>query len=128
MSPAEAANRINEVQANIDRWGRELDYFEGILSSYSTMLDEATAALADCEEDCQPPTPTPPTEDPTPTPPTEDPTPTPTDETQLCGNGICEGGEETTCRIDCTNRIVCGDGYCESEEQANCPEDCGIVS
>ncbi|MBR4986193.1 MAG: hypothetical protein IKY83_10710 [Proteobacteria bacterium] len=50
----------------------------------------------------------------------------------VCGNGICESGENiTTCSLDCRMPqpgAVCGDGSCDKDngESVNsCPEDCG---
>ncbi len=41
----------------------------------------------------------------------------------VCGNSVCEGGEENTCPGDC---VVCGDGKCEGgEDQYSCSADCG---
>lgn len=42
--------------------------------------------------------------------------------TIVCGNGVCESGEYSSCPQDC---IVCGDGICEgSETRFNCSVDC----
>jgi hypothetical protein len=46
----------------------------------------------------------------------------------VCGNGICEAGENTsTCPTDCDGgQPVCGNGSCEAGESAQtCPADCG---
>ena len=42
---------------------------------------------------------------------------------QLCGNGICEEGELNSCQQDCPT--ACGDGACEGTENwLNCASDC----
>jgi hypothetical protein len=43
----------------------------------------------------------------------------------LCGNGVCEEGENgTDCPDDCATE--CGDGYCgQTEDCDSCPTDCG---
>jgi hypothetical protein len=41
----------------------------------------------------------------------------------LCGNGVCDPGEETSCIIDCVDSVECGDGICDAGE-VNCCEDC----
>ena len=46
----------------------------------------------------------------------------------VCGNNICETGEnEQNCPEDCTYH-VCGNGICEpTENKDNCPEDCSAL-
>ena len=46
----------------------------------------------------------------------------------VCGNYICETGEnEQNCPEDCTYH-VCGNGICEpTENKDNCPKDCGAL-
>jgi hypothetical protein len=71
-----------------------------------------------------------PTPSPTRPPPTRSPTPPPT--VDLCGNGICDRGEDcNTCPIDCARgsiqRAFCGNGICEAgdgETYYSCPYDC----
>jgi len=48
--------------------------------------------------------------------------------TTVCGNNICETGEnEENCPEDCTSHI-CGNGICEpTENKENCPRDCGAL-
>ena len=43
-----------------------------------------------------------------------------------CGDGVCEGEENSyNCQIDCGAPPVCGDDTCdEGEDQCNCPQDC----
>ncbi|MCK5283088.1 MAG: hypothetical protein KAK00_06780 [Nanoarchaeota archaeon] len=45
----------------------------------------------------------------------------------VCGNGVCDPGENSAkCPEDC-GTSTCGNGVCESSEDSeNCPEDCGI--
>lgn len=45
----------------------------------------------------------------------------PTDCPTLCGNGVCNTGEQSTCPNDC---IVCGDGVCQGNEASTCASDC----
>lgn len=41
-----------------------------------------------------------------------------------CGDGVCEGSESpSSCPQDC-NPGVCGNGKCEMDEQKTCPQDC----
>ncbi len=40
-----------------------------------------------------------------------------------CGNAVCENGEDVSCPADC---VVCGDGSCGAGEISACPQDCGI--
>ena len=42
--------------------------------------------------------------------------------TPICGNGICESGEN--CLQDCPIQTTCGNGVCEGNEQATCQQDC----
>ncbi|MCI5163813.1 MAG: hypothetical protein D3917_17725, partial [Candidatus Electrothrix sp. AX5] len=46
-----------------------------------------------------------------------------------CGDGTCEGEENSTnCAIDCP-APVCGDGVCSAEEdQYTCPGDCPAIT
>ncbi len=41
----------------------------------------------------------------------------------VCGNGRCDNNEEVSCPRDC---VVCGDGTCGAGEIESCPQDCGI--
>ncbi len=41
----------------------------------------------------------------------------------VCGNGVCELNEPTSCPGDCT---TCGNGVCELGEPSNCPTDCTV--
>ena len=44
----------------------------------------------------------------------------------VCGNGVCEAGENNTCPNDCGGGgAICGNGICEAGEAATCPSDCG---
>jgi len=44
----------------------------------------------------------------------------------VCGNGVCEAGENiTNCNIDCKKKVSCGNGVCDEKESYQiCPEDC----
>ena len=77
----------------------------------------------------------PPTDSPTKNPtiaPTKAPTKAPTPAPVLCGNGVCEAGENcSSCPSDCASgtvsNAVCGNGVCEAgdgEDFYNCPSDC----
>ncbi|MFH1056031.1 MAG: CARDB domain-containing protein [Candidatus Altiarchaeota archaeon] len=52
----------------------------------------------------------------------------------VCGNGVCERGEEGVCTRDCgggsggAGLTVCGNGVCERGEEGVCSRDCGGVS
>ncbi|MDC0723133.1 DUF4215 domain-containing protein [Nannocystis bainbridge] len=53
----------------------------------------------------------------------------PDDCTDLCGDGLCQAGEDTTCPRDCEPcegaACVCGDGLCgPGESMLTCPDDC----
>ena len=44
---------------------------------------------------------------------------------EVCGNGMCQGNEPTTCPQDCMQANMCGNGQCDaSETTATCPGDC----
>ncbi|MBN2014857.1 MAG: hypothetical protein JW778_06720 [Candidatus Altiarchaeota archaeon] len=43
----------------------------------------------------------------------------------VCGDGVCDEGEEKTCQRDCMTERFCGDGLCEEIERGSCFEDCG---
>ena len=48
----------------------------------------------------------------------------------ICGDGVCEPGEEGVCPEDCGIEPYCGDGFCTSETGENpdtCRHDCGQV-
>jgi hypothetical protein len=48
----------------------------------------------------------------------------------VCGNGLCEAGEDqTSCAADCPVVLPgCGNGVCEADEAAaSCPNDCAVV-
>ena len=47
-----------------------------------------------------------------------------------CGDGMCEGGEDSlNCEIDCGAPTFCGDDTCDpGEDQCNCSQDCGTPS
>ena len=48
----------------------------------------------------------------------------PTGAAALCGDGVCNGAEDTnTCPGDCP-ATVCGDGVCEAGELFSCPSEC----
>ena len=42
----------------------------------------------------------------------------------VCGNGLCESGEDASCASDCA--AVCGNRVCENGESTACPEDCCV--
>ncbi|MFH1047755.1 MAG: hypothetical protein V1738_05615 [Patescibacteria group bacterium] len=45
----------------------------------------------------------------------------------VCGNGICEATEDTTCQEDCPTaaELLCGNGVCDPDETSvDCPTDC----
>ncbi len=42
----------------------------------------------------------------------------------VCGNGLCESGEDATCAADCV--AVCGNRVCENGETSACPQDCTV--
>lgn len=42
----------------------------------------------------------------------------------VCGNGVCEKGEEQNCTADCPKKPTCGNGVCEGNETWSCPDDC----
>ncbi len=42
----------------------------------------------------------------------------------VCGNGLCESGEEASCAQDCA--AVCGNRICENGESSACPQDCTV--
>ncbi|MBR56904.1 MAG: hypothetical protein CMH54_02475 [Myxococcales bacterium] len=42
----------------------------------------------------------------------------------VCGDGICQGGEITSCPEDCFQEPACGNNVCEDGEELLCPEDC----
>lgn len=48
----------------------------------------------------------------------------------ICGNGVCDAGEDSAhCLIDCPGIAVCGNGTCETGEHwGNCPADCSMGS
>ena len=48
----------------------------------------------------------------------------------ICGNGVCEVGENnTSCPQDCPATSTCGDGVCSGlEDPYSCPQDCGTYS
>lgn len=57
------------------------------------------------------------------------PKPTPPEKKPVCGNGICEPGEDwRNCPQDCAKppeKPICGNGICEvGEDWRTCPEDC----
>ncbi len=56
----------------------------------------------------------------------------------ICGDGMCDPGEEAICLLDCSDAgdmlddagdaaaiFTCGDGVCDPSEEAICPFDCG---
>lgn len=45
-----------------------------------------------------------------------------------CGDGVCEGNEDSfNCAVDCGPPPECGDGRCdEGEDQCHCATDCGL--
>ena len=47
----------------------------------------------------------------------------PQDCAATCGNDVCENGEPSACPQDCED---CGDGVCGSGELDSCPQDCGV--
>jgi LysM repeat protein len=51
---------------------------------------------------------------------------TPTHENPVCGDGVCEMGENTdSCAVDCAPAPVCGNGVCEDGENGTtCAVDC----
>ena len=51
-----------------------------------------------------------------------------TTEPYCCGDGICEGAEDSiNCLVDCPEP-VCGDVNCDAgEDQCSCPKDCGTA-
>ena len=44
----------------------------------------------------------------------------------VCGDKICQSGEETTCPKDCKqpSKPLCGNGKCDTGEETTCPKDC----
>lgn len=44
----------------------------------------------------------------------------------VCGDGVCEPGEELDCPDDCENPFICGDGTCFDGEDEFCPDDCNF--
>lgn len=44
---------------------------------------------------------------------------------QVCGDFLCDLGEELSCPEDCGAVGVCGDFVCDPGEELSCPEDCG---
>jgi hypothetical protein len=51
----------------------------------------------------------------------------------VCGDGVCDVGEDLSCADDCKwANNVCGNGICEwgegGENCATCPKDCGLYS
>jgi len=47
----------------------------------------------------------------------------PADCASVCGNQECENGETNSCPQDCT---TCGDRLCGANELVSCPQDCGV--
>lgn len=44
----------------------------------------------------------------------------------VCGDGLCDAGEEYSCPSDCPATDACGDGTCgPNESHDTCPSDCG---
>ena len=47
----------------------------------------------------------------------------------ICGNDLCENGEQGICELDCPKEIFCGDKICNSNETySSCPSDCDSQS
>jgi hypothetical protein len=46
----------------------------------------------------------------------------------MCGDGVCDPGESTSCPADCPSPPppVCGNSKCEGNEADYCPDDCPV--
>lgn len=103
-APCPVPSNVTDKCAGITCPESTINCPDGSTASCQPYCDTSTGLCTSCAPQC----------------PTQEPT-------HVCGNGICETGEDyTTCHDDCPSPTFdCGNNVCDAGESfRNCPEDC----